>query len=86
MYVCAPYVCLVPKKARRGVSYPPEVELQRVVSHHVEAGNQNVVLGKSKQQVLLAASHLSSPLSLDVCFLKVNRDGEDVSAGPCRQC
>lgn len=66
MYVCAPYVCLVPRRPEEGVL---QVELQRVVSHHVDSGNQNLVLWKSKQQLLFNAEPSLRPLRFR-CLLK----------------
>lgn len=54
MYICALCVCLMPVK----VLNPLELELQLVVSHHVEAGNQTWKFPQ-EQQCSYLLSHLS---------------------------
>ena len=46
MYVYVPHVCLVPEEARRGDQTPLELELQMVMSCHVDAENQTQGLWK----------------------------------------
>jgi hypothetical protein len=48
----------VPLEARRGHQSPPRLELQMVVSHHMDAGNRTWVLWKSSQCYLFVCSFL----------------------------
>ena len=52
-YICAPHVCLEPRKARRGIQQRTQgllqLELQMVVSHHVDARNRTRIFYKSSQ-------------------------------------
>lgn len=41
MYVCEPYMYLIPMEAKRGPLNPWKPELQRVISCHLEAGCQH---------------------------------------------
>lgn len=48
MYACAPTMCLLPSEALKRASKPVDLELRMVVSLCVSAGNETVVLWKSK--------------------------------------
>jgi hypothetical protein len=48
MHVCALLTCLVSSKARRDIG-SPILELQKVVSNYVGAGNSPWILWKSSQ-------------------------------------
>ena len=53
MYVCVLHVCLYPRRPEKDVG-SLKLELQTVVSHHMEAGNQTQDLWKSSQCFLTA--------------------------------
>ena len=61
MYVCVPCACLMSESQKR-MSDPLGLELQVVVSYHVDAGSWSQVLCKSNKCSLLL-SHHSGPVS-----------------------
>lgn len=58
LFECAPYACSAHGDQKRA-SDPPELELHMVLSHHVGAGNETLVLWKSRW-CSRPLSHLSS--------------------------
>ena len=59
MYVCVPSVCSGHREQKK-VLDPSELELQMVVSHHVDAGNRTRS-GPLQEQVLLSAEPSLQP-------------------------
>lgn len=49
LYVCAPSLCLVLKEARKRVLNFLRLELQTVLSYHMDDGNGALALRKSSQ-------------------------------------
>lgn len=57
--VSVPGIC----GGQRGVLYPPGLELQMVISYHVDAGNQTQLLWKSNRCSLPLSHRCKPPLS-----------------------
>lgn len=71
MYICRPHACLVPIKVRRGHSISLELELQIVVRHYGDAGNQPWVLCTSIQCAYPGPSLKPSILISIICSSSV---------------
>ena len=68
MFVCAPYVCLVPVEAKRA-HLILKAEWQTVVSCHMDVGTEPGSSTRAEKNVSSLLSHSSSPLYL---FFNIN--------------